>query len=129
MRTPSGQDVSLSEEESHQSRHLLQEGGPLPGPETGLLSNTRKLSEETHVLTKQEILLGKGTRVESSRVREPGKAALPRGAVSGFMVMGLVSWWSFRVLMTENGLLSSLFQRFALQVVLFSIVNQGNDSF
>ena len=25
-----------------QSRHLLQEGGPLPGPETGLLSNTRK---------------------------------------------------------------------------------------
>ena len=39
---PSGQDVSLSEEESHQSCHLLQEGGPLPGPETGLLSNTRK---------------------------------------------------------------------------------------
>ena len=30
-----------------------------------------ELSEETHVLTKQEILLGKGTRVESSRVREP----------------------------------------------------------
>ena len=25
-----------------QSRHLLQEGGPLPGPETVLLSNTRK---------------------------------------------------------------------------------------
>ena len=41
---------------------LLQEGGPLPGPETGLLSNIRKeLSEETCVLTKQEILLGKGT--------------------------------------------------------------------
>ena len=31
LSTPSGQDVSLSEEESHQSRHLLQEGGPLPG--------------------------------------------------------------------------------------------------
>ena len=30
-----------------------------------------ELSEETHVLTKQEILLGKGTRVESSRVGEP----------------------------------------------------------
>ena len=42
LSTPSGQDVSLSEEESHQSRHLLQEEGPLPGPETGLLSNTRK---------------------------------------------------------------------------------------
>ena len=42
LSTPSGQDVSPSEEESHQSRHLLQEGGPLPGPETGLLSNTQK---------------------------------------------------------------------------------------
>ena len=42
LSTLSGQDVSLSEEESHQSRHLLQEGGPLPGPKTGLLSNTQK---------------------------------------------------------------------------------------
>ena len=69
---------------------LLQEGGPLPGPETGLLSTLgNELSEETHVLTKQEILLGKGTWVESSRVREPRKTALPHGL--GFMVMGLVS--------------------------------------
>ena len=29
--------------------------------------------EEIHVLTKQETLLGKGTRVESSRVRNPGE--------------------------------------------------------
>ena len=43
------------------------------------------------MLTKQEILLGKGTRVESSRVREPRRTALPRGSVLGFMVMGLVS--------------------------------------
>ena len=46
------------------------------------------------MVTKQEILLGKGTWVESSRVREPRRTALPRGswlAVSGFMVMGLVS--------------------------------------
>ena len=51
---------------------LLQEGGPLPGPETGpCLTLGSELSEETHVLTKQEILLGKGPRVESSRVREP----------------------------------------------------------
>ena len=42
---------------------LLQERGPLPGPETGLLTLGNELSEETHVLTKQEILLGKGTRV------------------------------------------------------------------
>ena len=44
------------------------------------------------MLTKQEILLGKDSRVESSRVREP-RIALPL-AVSGFMVMGLVSGWS-----------------------------------
>ena len=70
LSTPSGQDVSLNKEESHQSRHLLQEGGPLPGPKT-CLTLGNELSEETHVLTKQEILLGKGTRVESSGVREP----------------------------------------------------------
>ena len=41
------------------------------------------------MLTKQEILLGKGTSVESSRVREPRRTALPHGL--GFMVMVLVS--------------------------------------
>ena len=41
-----------------------------------------ELSEETHVLAKQEILLGKGTQVESSRVRDPRKTALPRGLQS-----------------------------------------------
>ena len=57
---------------------LLQEGGLLPGPQSGLLSNTQnELSEETHLLTKQEILLGKGPRVESSRVRKPRRTALP----------------------------------------------------
>ena len=50
-----------------------------------------ELSKETHVLTKQEILLGKGTQEESSRVREPRRTALP---FSHFMVMGLVSGWS-----------------------------------
>ena len=44
------------------------------------------------MLTKQEILLGKGTQVESRRVREPRRTALPQWlAVLGFMVMGLVS--------------------------------------
>ena len=46
------------------------------------------------MLTKQEILLGKSTRVESSRVREPRRTVLLRGSQSGFMVMGLVSRWS-----------------------------------
>ena len=41
--------------------------------------------------TEQEILLGKGTRVESRRVREPRGTALSHGWWSGFMVMGLVS--------------------------------------
>ena len=47
------------------------------------------------MLTKQEILLGKGTQVESNRVREPRRTALSGSvgwlSVSGFMVMGLVS--------------------------------------
>ena len=42
------------------------------------------------MLTKQEILLGRGAQAESSRVREPSRTALPF-AVFGFMVMGLVS--------------------------------------
>ena len=51
---------------------LLQEGGPLPGPNTELLSNTWKWIVQGDICAdKQEILLGKGTQVESSRVREP----------------------------------------------------------
>ena len=38
------------------------EGGPFPGPKWGSCLILRKeLSEETHMLTKQEILLGKST--------------------------------------------------------------------
>ena len=66
----------------------MQERGPLPGSETGLLPNTHnELSEETHVLTKQEILLGKGTWVEGSRVGESGRTVLPQ---SCFMVLGFM---------------------------------------
>ena len=44
------------------------------------------------MLIKQEILLGKDTRVESSRLREPRRTALSHGLQSrGFTVMGLVS--------------------------------------
>ena len=44
------------------------------------------------MLTKQETLLGWGTQVESRRVREPRKDCSATWlAVSGFMVMGLVS--------------------------------------
>ena len=45
---------------------------PFHGPKLGsCLTLGNELSKETHVLIKQEILLGKGTRVESSRVRKP----------------------------------------------------------
>ena len=47
------------------------------------------------MLTKQEILLGKGTQAESSRVREPRRTALPRGSRSWVLWgWGLVSGWS-----------------------------------
>ena len=56
---------------------------PFQGPKLGsCLTLGNELSEETHVVTKQETLLGKGTRVESSRVREPRSTALPRGSQS-----------------------------------------------
>ena len=60
---------------------MLQEGGPFQGLKLGsclILGN--ELSEETHVLTKQETLLGKGTRMESRKVRGPRRTALPRGS-------------------------------------------------
>ena len=61
---------------------------PYRAPRVGsCLTLGKELSKETHVLTKQEILLGKGTRVESRRVREARRTALPRGSQSG------VLWW------------------------------------
>ena len=49
---------------------------PFQGPKLGsCLTLGNELSEETHGLTKQETLLGKGTQVESSRVREKCKKA------------------------------------------------------
>ena len=69
---------------------------PFQDPKLGACLTLRnELSKETHVLTKQEILLGKGTWVESSRVRERRRTTLLRGSQSWvFMVMGLVSGWS-----------------------------------
>ena len=47
------------------------------------------------MLTKQEILWGKGTRVESSGVKGTQEnSSVSWLAVSGFMVMGLVSVFS-----------------------------------
>ena len=64
-------------------------GDPFQGLKLGsCLTDGNELSEETHVLTKQEVLLGRGAQMESSRVREPRRTAL---AVLVFMVMELVS--------------------------------------
>ena len=80
---------------------VWQEGGPLPEPEMGsCLTFGNELSEETHVLTKQETLLEKGTWVESSRVREPRRTALPCGSAHslGFNGDGI----SFRVVFSQS---------------------------
>ena len=58
-------------------------GNPFQGPKLGsCLTLGNELSEETPVLTKQEILMGKGTLVESRRVREPRRTTLPLGLQS-----------------------------------------------
>ena len=59
---------------------MLQEGGSLPGPRVGsCLTLGNELSKEIHVLTRQETLLGRCAWVESRRVGEPRRTALPRG--------------------------------------------------
>ena len=65
------------------SKNCCKKEDPFQGPKLDCCLTLRnKLSEETHVLTKQEVLLGRGGQVESSRVREPRKTALPHGLQS-----------------------------------------------
>ena len=59
------------------------------------LTLRNELSKETHVLTKQEILLGKGTQVESRRVREPRRTALPCGCSKSLFSSSLEIWTIF----------------------------------
>ena len=47
--------------------------------EDSFLTFRDELFEETPLLIKQETLLGRGAQVESSRLREPRRAALPHG--------------------------------------------------
>ena len=61
---------------------MLQEGGPLPGLKLGsCLTLGKELSEETRA-DKARDFIGKGTLVESSRVKEPRRTALPLGSQS-----------------------------------------------
>ena len=79
--------------------NCCRKGDPFQGPKVvSCLTLRNELSEETHVLTKQEILLGKGTRVESSRVREPRRTALPCSLQFGFYGDGI----SFRVVFGQS---------------------------
>ena len=55
-------------------------GDPFQGPRTdSCLTLGNEPSEETHVLTKQEALLGRGAQVESRRVRQSRRTALACG--------------------------------------------------
>ena len=66
-----------------EERDCCRKGDPFQGPKLGsCLTLGNELYKETHVLTKQEVLLGKGTWVETSRVREPRRTALPHGLQS-----------------------------------------------
>ena len=71
----------------------LQEGGSLPGPKSGLCLTLRnELSEGTHMLTKQEILLGKGHRGgEQEGKGSQENCSATWLTISGLMVIGLVS--------------------------------------
>ena len=69
---------------------------PFQGLKLGsCLTLRNELSEETHVLTKQEILLGQGTQVDSSRVREPRRTALCVAHNVRFYGNGISFWVVF----------------------------------
>ena len=79
---------------------------PLPGPESGLLSNTQKwnVTRDTGA-DRARGLLERGTWVGGSRAREPRRAAPPRG--SSFMVMGLVGGLSLAHLSDSGSFLEA----------------------
>ena len=70
---------------------VLQEGPPSRDPKvSSCLTLGNESSKETRVLTKP-VTTGKGRRAESTRVRESGGPPCHTAAVSGFMLVGLVS--------------------------------------
>ena len=69
-------------------------GNAFQGSRVGsYLTLGNELSKETHMLTKQEILLGRGAWVESTRVREPRSIARPCGNGVSFQVVSGQSFW------------------------------------
>ena len=82
---------------------LLQKREPLPEPKSGLFSDTLKNCLRRHVLTKQETLLGRGGEQQSKGIQE--NCSVTWLTVSGFMVMGLVSWLSLAYLSDSGSFL------------------------
>ena len=81
--------VSLPGESSETDEPVCcRKGDPFQGLKVGsCLTLRNELSKETHLLTKQEILLGRGAQAESSRVKETRRSTLPCGLQSQ------VLWW------------------------------------
>ena len=83
---------------------LLQEGGPLPGPENGLLSNTWKwIVRGDTGADKARDFIGKGCpdREQQGKGTQENCSATWL-AVLGFMVMGLVSGLSLAITLTQG---------------------------
>ena len=86
----------ILESKKRKSVTVLQEGGPLPGPNTGLLSNTRKwIVQGDTCADKPRDFIGKGHPGGEQEVREPRRTALPR---LGFYGDGI----SFRVVFGQS---------------------------
>ena len=87
---------------------LLQEGGPLPGPETGLLSNTQKwIVQGDTCADKARDFIEKGRpggEQEGKGTQENCSAVWL--AVLGFMVMGLVSGWLWPIILIQSFLVA-----------------------
>ena len=71
---------------------ILQERGPVPRPKIGLLSNTRKwIVRGVTCADKARDFTGKGCLVREQEGKGTQNSSVTWLAVSGFMVMGLVS--------------------------------------
>ena len=71
----------------------FRKGDPFQGPRLGsCLTLGSELSKETHILTKQEALLCKGTQAESSRVRNLGELLCHVACSLGFYGNGISLW-------------------------------------
>ena len=64
------------------SKNCCKKEDPFQGPKLDSYLTLEMNCPRRHVLTKQEILLGKGAWLEGRRVREPRRTALPRGSKS-----------------------------------------------